>query len=437
MSTTISPTAPTTQSEGLFAHARERMPGGVNSPVRAFGAVGGTPRFIREAKGAWLTDVDGNRLIDTIGSWGPMILGHAHPEVVEAIREAAARGTSFGCPTELENEMADLVCESVPSIEAVRMVNSGTEAGMAVVRLARGATGRDKIIKMIGCYHGHADSLLVKAGSGVATFGLPDSPGVTPGAAADTICLRYNDLAAVEAALEREAGKVAAVLLEPVAGNMGLAPPAPGYLEGLRELTARDGALLVFDEVMSGFRVELGGAQARYGVTPDLTMLGKVIGGGLPVGAYGGRSDLMRRIAPEGPIYQAGTLSGNPLAMTAGLTTLRVLKRDPGIYDRLDEASARLAEGLEEVAREARIPVCIQRVGSMIGMFFTEGPVTDFADAQRSDTERHARWFHAMLDEGVYLPPSQFETIFVSAAHGEEEIELILKAARRALSRIG
>ncbi|OPZ07005.1 MAG: Glutamate-1-semialdehyde 2,1-aminomutase [candidate division BRC1 bacterium ADurb.BinA292] len=390
----------TAQSARMFSRAREVLPGGVNSPVRAFGAVGGTPRFIRSAAGARLIDVDGNEMIDYVGSWGPMILGHAHPQVVAAIREAAGRGTSFGCPSELEVELAELVRDLVPSIEMVRMVNSGTEAGMAVIRLARGATGRPKIIKMDGCYHGHGDSLLARAGSGVATFGLPDSAGVTPG----------------------------------TAGNMGLVPPAPGYLEGLRELADRHEVLLIFDEVMSGFRVALGGAQARYNVLPDLTMLGKVIGGGLPVGAYGGRRHLVHQVAPLGPVYQAGTLSGNPLAMAAGLATLRILREEGDLYDRLEERARRLGAGLVEAARGAGIAVYPTVVGSMFGLFFQAGPVTDYASARRSDTALFKRWFHGMLAEGIYLPPSQFEACFLSAAHTEEDIERTIAASGRVLA---
>ena len=424
-----------TRSEELFEQARRLMPGGVNSPVRAFGGVGGTPLFIREAHGARIVDADRREYIDYVGSWGPMILGHAHPVVVSAVQEAATRGTSYGCPTEIENEMASLVCAAVPSIEMVRMVNSGTEAGMAVVRLARGATGRSKIVKMIGCYHGHADSLLAKAGSGVTTLGLPDSPGVTPATAQDTISIPFNDLGAVEAIMEQEGDQIAAVLVEPVAGNMGVIPPAKGYLEGLRELTRRHGALLIFDEVMTGFRVALGGVQALYGVTPDLTMLGKVIGGGLPVAAYGGSRQIMEQVAPAGPIYQAGTLSGNPLAMAAGLVTLRILSGGE-VYDRLEEKGARLAEGLVEAAREAGVPAYGTRVGSMSCLYFQEGPVHDYDSAKRSDTERYARWFHGMLAEGIYFAPSQFEAAFLGTAHADDDIDRTIEAARRVLKTL-
>lgn len=424
-----------TVSEQLFERARRVIPGGVNSPVRAFRGVGGTPRFIQSSSGSQLTDADGASLIDYVGSWGPMILGHAHPAVTEAVEQALRKGTSYGCPTELEVEMAELVTSAVPSVEVVRMVNSGTEAAMSVIRLARGATGRDKIVKMIGCYHGHVDSLLVQAGSGVATLGLPDSPGVTRGTTADTITIHYNDLAATERVFAEVGSQIAAVIVEPIAGNMGMVPPEPGYLEGLREITARHGALLIFDEVMTGFRVHFGGAQSLYRIKPDITMFGKVIGGGLPVGAYGGRRDLMEQIAPSGSIYQAGTLSGNPIAMTAGLATLRIL-REGNVYTELERKSAKLADGLNSAAKEAAVPVYQTRVGSMMGLFFHPGPVRDWETAKVSDTARYGKFFHGMLDRGVYLAPSQFEAAFVSAAHSDADIEATVDAAREVMKSV-
>jgi glutamate-1-semialdehyde 2,1-aminomutase len=407
------------------------MPGGVNSPVRAFKGVGGTPRFIASASGATLTDVDGRAYIDYVGSWGPMILGHADPEVLDALREALARGTSYGAPTALEVEMAEEVIDAVPSVEMVRMVNSGTEATMSALRLARGATGRDKIVKFEGCYHGHGDSLLVKAGSGVATLGLPDSPGVTASVAQNTITAPFNDAAALEAVFDEHGADIAAVIVEPVVGNMGCVPPREGYLQALRETTKRHGALLIFDEVMTGFRLARGGAQELYGVTPDLTTLGKIIGGGLPVGAYGGRRDIMEQVAPAGPVYQAGTLSGNPLAMTAGLATLRRL-RDRAVYERLEEAGRRLCEGLGEAAREAGVETVTNRVGSMFTTFFTSEPVDDWPTAARADRERYGRFFHSMLEAGVYLAPSQFEAAFIGLAHTDELLGRTIEAARKA-----
>ncbi len=418
-------------SEELFARAVELMPGGVNSPVRAFRGVGGTPRFIAEARGATMTDVDGRTYVDYVGSWGPMILGHADPEVIDALHAALGRGTSYGAPTELEVEMAEEIIDAVPSVEMVRMVNSGTEATMSALRLARGATARNKIVKFEGCYHGHGDSLLVKAGSGVATLGLPDSPGVTSSVAHDTITAPFNDAAALEQVFDEHGAGIAAVIVEPVVGNMGCVPPRRGYLQALRDITTRHGALLVFDEVMTGFRLARGGAQELYEVTPDLTTLGKIIGGGLPVGAYGGRRDIMEQIAPAGPVYQAGTLSGNPLAMTAGLATLRRL-RDRAVYERLEQAGRRLCEGLAEAAREAGVATVTNRVGSMFTTFFTASPVNDWPSAARSDRAVYGRFFHAMLDAGVYLAPSQFEAAFIGVAHTDELLDRTVEAARKA-----
>jgi glutamate-1-semialdehyde 2,1-aminomutase len=422
-------------SEELFGRAVALMPGGVNSPVRAFRGVGGTPRFIADARGATMTDVDGRTYIDYVGSWGPMILGHADPEVIDALHAALGRGTSYGAPTELEVEMAEEIIAAVPSVGMVRMVNSGTEATMSALRLARGATGRSKIVKFEGCYHGHGDSLLVKAGSGVATLGLPDSPGVTPSVARDTITAPFNDTAALEQVFAEHGADIAACIVEPVVGNMGCVPPRDGYLQALRDVTERHGALLIFDEVMTGFRLARGGAQELYNVTPDLTTLGKIIGGGLPVGAYGGRRDLMEQVAPSGPVYQAGTLSGNPLAMTAGLATLRRL-RDPAVYERLAEAGRRLCDGLADAAREAGVATVTNRVGSMFTTFFTDAPVTDWPSAARSDRAAYGRFFHAMLEEGVYLAPSQFEAAFVGVAHTDELLDRTVEAARRALRQL-
>lgn len=425
----------TRRSEALFEEAKRFLPGGVNSPVRAFRAVGGVPRFIERASGAHLTDADGRTYVDYVGSWGPMIVGHAHPEVVRAVQQAAERGTSYGAPTALETELAKVVCRAVPSVEMVRFVNSGTEAVMGALRLARAATKRDAIVKISGGYHGHADYLLVQAGSGVATLGLPDSPGVPADFTKHTYSVEYNDLEATRALFAREGKRIAALIVEPVPGNFGVGVPEPGYLEGLRAVTREHGALLVFDEVMSGFRVAFGGAQARYGVLPDLTTLGKVIGGGLPVGAYGGRRDLMSMVAPAGPVYQAGTLSGNPLAMSAGLATLRLLEA-PGAYERLEATSAELAEGVTREARAAGVPVTTNRVGSMFTTFFSEGPVQSYAEAKRADTGRYAKFFAAMLDAGVYLAPSQFEAAFVSLAHGPDEVGATVEAAARAFKAL-
>ena len=426
----------TSRSQSLYTEAQRYMPGGVNSPVRAFRAVGGEPLFVAKGDGPYIYDVDGQRYIDYVLSWGSLILGHAHPQVVSALKEAAERGISYGAPTALETELAKRVVEAVPSIEMVRFVNSGTEATMSALRLARAHTGRSKIIKFEGCYHGHADFLLVRAGSGVTTLGLPGSAGVPAGTARDTLTAPYNDLQAVGRLFSENRDQIAAVIVEPVAGNMGVIPPEPGFLEGLREATKAEGALLIFDEVITGFRVVYGGAQTLYSVMPDLTCLGKVIGGGLPVGAYGGRKEIMEMVAPLGPMYQAGTLSGNPLSMTAGIETLKVLA-EPGTYERLEEKSARLAEGLRAAAEATRAPVFQTRVGSMFCTFFANESVVDYASAKRSDTNRYALFFRAMLENGVYLAPSQFEAGFLSLAHSEQDIDRTILAAEAALSRLG
>ncbi len=424
-----------TQSATLFERAKQVIPGGVNSPVRAFRGVGGTPLFITSAKGATLTDADGNRYIDYVGSWGPMILGHAHPEVIAAIQQAATRGTSYGAPTELETQLAEEVIEAFPSIEKLRLTSSGTEATMSALRVARGFTGRPKIVKFEGCYHGHGDSLLVKAGSGVATLGLPDSPGVLAEVAANTITVPFNDVVALEQVFDEVGDQIACVIIEPVVGNMGCVPPNEAYLQAVRAITEKHGAVLIFDEVMTGFRVVLGGAQQLYGIKPDMTCLGKIIGGGLPVGAFGGRREIMDVVAPVGPVYQAGTLSGNPLAVTAGLTTLRLLKSlNP--YPQLEHATAKLVEGLSAAAKQAGITTTSNRVGSMFTGFFTDQPVTDWTTATRSNREAFGRFFHAMLDEGVYLAPSQFEAGFVSVEHDDEIIERTIDAARQAFARV-
>jgi glutamate-1-semialdehyde 2,1-aminomutase len=423
------------KSSRLYARALELMPGGVNSPVRAFRAVGGTPLFIKSARGPFVTDVDDRKFIDYVGSWGPMILGHGDEEIVDALATVTAAGTSFGAPNELEIDLAEEIVDAMPSIEMVRMVNSGTEATMSAIRLARGVTRRDKLVKFEGCYHGHADSLLVKAGSGVATLGLPDSPGVPASLAQLTITVPFNDTAALEDVFTQHP-EIAAVIIEPVVGNMGCIPPERGFLNFVRDITARHSTLLIFDEVMTGFRVARGGAQELYGITPDITCLGKIIGGGLPVGAYGGTRELMRNIAPAGTIYQAGTLSGNPLAMTAGLLTLRRLK-DKTIYDRLESRSARLCEGLSKAAAAAGVKTVTNRVGSMWTTFFTEEPVVNWTAANQSDRQFYGRFFHALLDEGVYLAPSQFEAGFVSIAHTEDIIDQTIEAARRAFLKIG
>jgi glutamate-1-semialdehyde 2,1-aminomutase len=415
------------KSEELFRRAQELIPGGVNSPVRAYRSVGGNPPFIARGQGSHIFDVDGNEYIDYVCSWGPLLLGHRHPEILAALAGALEIGTSFGAPTEQEVTLAEAICDAVPSIEMVRLVNSGTEATMSAIRVARGFTGRDLIVKFEGCYHGHVDSLLVKAGSGVATLGIADTQGVPKSFCDTTLALPFNCVDSLEQAFRAHGNSIAAVIVEPVVGNMGCVPPQPGYLEAMREITARFGALLIFDEVMTGFRVAFGGAQQRYGIRPDLTTLGKVIGGGLPVGAYGGRKDIMMKVAPAGPIYQAGTLSGNPLAVAAGLSMLRHLKAHPEVYTGLEARAA-------ELCAAAPAGITVNRVGSMFTFFFTDRPVTDFESAKRSDTERFGRFFRAMLERGVYLAPSQFEAAFVSAAHSDEDIRRTIAAARESFS---
>ena len=423
-------------SQTLFERALKIIPGGVNSPVRACKSVGADPLFIDRADGCMIYDADGNGYIDYIGSWGPMILGHRHPAVIEAISDVLGRGTSFGAPTDLEIQLAEMVIEAVASVEVVRMVNSGTEATMSAVRLARGVTGRDLVIKFDGCYHGHADTLLVAAGSGVATLGIPGSPGVPEDVARHTLSLPYNDVQAIKQVMDEKGDQVACVIIEPVAGNMGLVPPQPGFLQTLRELTEKNGALLIFDEVMTGFRVAYGGAQALYGITPDLSCFGKVIGGGLPVGAYGGKKDIMSQVAPQGSVYQAGTLSGNPIAMAAGIATLKQLKKE-GVYETLAENSNRLVVGLADAAQKAGIPARADNVGSMLGLFFSDHKITSFDDAKTCDLEMFSAFYQGMRRQGVYIAPSQFEVLFLSAAHTDEHIDATISAAEKVMSNLG
>ena len=429
------------KSAAAFAEAKKLMPGGVNSPVRSYRSVDCNPPFIARAEGSHIYDIDGNDYIDYVGSWGPMVVGHAHPQVVKALQEAAARGTSYGAPTLIESQLAKKVMEVYPSIEVIRMVNSGTEATMSALRLARGYTHRNKIVKFIGCYHGHSDSLLVKAGSGMATFGVPDSPGVTPGTAQDTITIPYNDFEAVKEVFAEQGQEIAAIIVEPVAGNMGLVLPKPGYLDLLRKVTEENGALLIFDEVMCGFRASLGGAQAAYAIKPDLTCLGKIIGGGLPVAAYGGRREIMEQVSPAGPVYQAGTLSGNPLAMTAGLETLKIITAppEPGEpdYSRvLTIKTKKLVLGVAQKAKEAGVTLQVQQAGSMFGFFFSPVEVVDYETSAAADQEAFKVWFKAMLEQGIYIAPSQFETLFMSGAHTDEEIDRTIEAAGKALQLV-
>ena len=431
----VNTTIKTTKSEEIFAAAQKLMPGGVSSPVRAFKSVGGQPIVFDRVKGAYIWDVDGNQYIDYVGTWGPAICGHAHPDVINALHEALEKGTSFGAPSALENVLAEMVIDAVPSIEMVRFVNSGTEACMAVLRLMRAFTQRDKIIKFEGCYHGHADMFLVKAGSGVATLGLPDSPGVPKSATSNTLTAPYNDLEAVKALFEENPNEIAGVILEPVVGNAGFIPPDAGFLEGLRLITQEHGALLVFDEVMTGFRIAYGGAQERFDIKPDLTTLGKIIGGGLPVGAYGGRQDIMSMVAPAGPVYQAGTLSGNPLAMTAGIKTLELLQK-PGTYEYLDRITKKLADGMLQIAQETGHAACGGQISGMFGFFFTEGPVHNYEDAKKCDLVKFSRFHRGMLERGVYLAPSQFEAGFTSFAHTEADVDRTLAVAREVMAMI-
>lgn len=424
-----------THSSELFSRAKQAIPGGVNSPVRAFKSVGADPLFINRAAGSHIFDEDGNDFIDYVGSWGPMIFGHCHPDIIAAVKEAVESGASFGAPTERETTLANMVIDAVPSIEMVRMVSSGTEATMSAIRLARGYTGRDKILKFSGCYHGHADALLVKAGSGAATFGVPDSPGVPADFAKHTLTAEYNSLESVRSLIAENKDAIACIIVEPVAGNMGTVPPRDGFLEGLREICSNEGIILIFDEVMSGFRVAYGGAQQLYGITPDMTTLGKIIGGGLPVGAFGGKREIMEKLSPSGGVYQAGTLSGNPLAMSAGIAALKILQQ-PGFYQQLEEKSRTLADGISKAARDAGYPIYSTRVGSMFCAFFTKGEVHDWPSAAKCDTKAFARYYLAMLDEGIYLAPSQFETAFVSAAHSEADLDKTIAAARKCFQLI-
>lgn len=429
------------KSAAAFAEAKKLMPGGVNSPVRSYRSVDCNPPFIARAEGSHIYDIDGNDYIDYVGSWGPMVVGHAHPQVVKALQEAATRGTSYGAPTLIESQLAKKVMEVYPSIEVIRMVNSGTEATMSALRLARGYTHRNKIVKFIGCYHGHSDSLLVKAGSGMATFGVPDSPGVTPGTAQDTITIPYNDFEAVKDVFAEQGQEIAAIIVEPVAGNMGLVLPKPGYLDLLRKVTEENGALLIFDEVMCGFRASLGGAQAAYAIKPDLTCLGKIIGGGLPVAAYGGRREIMEQVSPAGSVYQAGTLSGNPLAMTAGLETLKIITAPPKPgepdYSRvLTIKTKKLVLGVAQKAKEAGVTLQVQQAGSMFGFFFSPVEVVDYETSAAADQEAFKVWFKAMLEQGIYIAPSQFETLFMSGAHTDEEIDRTIEAAGKALQQV-